>query len=324
VVDADQLHGAIVGVEVVGGSPGEAARVRQLVAAHPLPTYDRRQLREVLRLIMAAGTLSDLVVHGTQRAGGVALTITITPQPEVGKITVREHGGATLEVPAELASRTGLPLSPPMVDAAVAALVERYLDTGHLAATGAWHTAPMAGGRVELQLELEPGPAVTIGGVALRGNRDVSTAELTKAYGGDLAVGGPWLQDRVEHARLLMINLYYDRGHVNVEIAAAPPPGAGPGTVTFTIDEGPRFTLGAIKVTGVPATEAARYAAVVQLKSGEVFARSRISEALERLRQAAIAGGHHGSVLPLTTIDLAKRRIDLELQIELEPAKPGP
>jgi outer membrane protein assembly factor BamA len=92
--------------------------------------------------------------------------------------------------------------------------------------------------------------------------------------------------------------------------------------VKVVIEEGPQFRIAKIAITGggfAPA-ELAALEKLFVFKSGDVFNRSTIAAARERMVAKIVEGGRaNPAVSVLTKIDKAKRTIDLTFEVEAAP-----
>jgi outer membrane protein insertion porin family len=164
------------------------------------------------------------------------------------------------------------------------------------------HAQPAAGG----------GPTVQF-----VGNTAVSSGQLRAAIAehpvfDDTGAIDP---DALEHDLLLIMALYWDRGHAQVKVGAPVIP-ASRDAVTIPIEEGPVFRMGAITVTGELIGSAKANLAKLRVRPRHLFSRSLIAADIQALTDFYQDQGYaYVNVLPLTKVDLQRRTIGLTIEI---------
>ena len=307
-----ELTGAIKKVRVDGAGSVSAAveaAVRDLAGKQ----LDPDQIRAALVTAMATPGVADVTVKGVQLADGIDLVVEVTLHPPLKKLTATEPGGKTIALGMQ-AIPTGTLLDPKKVQALAMSLRDRYISNGYYAADVTWRRVAMADG-VEVVLDVKPGEASSIASVGFKGNTVPSktlVSQLTKW----LVVGEPVLAEKLQGAALTLEAYYWDRGHANVKVRA---PEVTPGKIAlvFEIDEGPKFKIGTIKITGdVPAADHAKHLKVFGVKKGDLFSRTAIVDGRKRVVEALIAAGKPtAEVVPLTNVDLGAKTIGLTLEV---------
>ncbi len=207
---------------------------------------DRHRLRITVAQVMRMRGVADLDVEATQLADGIELVVAVTMQPVVRTLSASADGA-----PIALGTTTvseGAQLDPMRVQALVQSLRERYLAAGHLASTARWRRVPAAGGGVDVVIEVEPGPASTIGSLGFQGS-PLPVVDLTNAIVEWLPIGGPLRAERLERATLELNAYHWERGYATVQIRS-PQSTAGRNAVVFEIAPGPLFRISAVTVKG--------------------------------------------------------------------------
>ena len=305
------LSGPIRAVDVTGGDPAARAAAHALVAPEVGATaIDRGRLRDELTAVLGVRGISDVEARATQRADGVALTIAITPQPTIHTVAAREGTGAPFAVAGVFGAATGLPLDRSLLRTITEQLRDRYVARGYRSALASWSTSPAGPGRVDVMIDVTPGTAVTIAAVTFTGNAHSSRAELTKTLDGTVAAATPWLDDRIERARLLLLAYYYDHGYIQSTVTIAPPTGDH-ANAEFAIVEGAQYRIGKLAVTGVPPADAKHYVELLGVHKGDVFSRTAVIAGSDKIREASKAT----SINPLSNVDEAKHAVDLTFEI---------
>jgi outer membrane protein assembly factor BamA len=157
------------------------------------------------------------------------------------------------------------------------------------------------------------GPRVTIDTVTFPGHAAVSEAALAGKLRGPKAginrPGGVYDEQAATEDLLAMQELYYEIGRVDTHFDAPRIVRHGDrATLEFPIREGPVYRLGKLRVLALGGRTMS-----LGLASGDVFVRSRITAAIERI---AARVGHETNIYPMTKLDHDKRIVDIDFTIE--------
>ena len=320
VTDAELIDARVAGVEVRGLSRIGESRARLAIAIKTGDPFDRTKIRESLRRLMTIRGVADARAVAFRKGGGkIGIAFVIVESPPVESVTVSGNQalGAN-ELLSTAAVPVGAPLDPVAAQKAALAIKERYQGIGHYRAEVDWTST--AG---KVHFKVREGPRASIARIAFPGARALSPEKLKtillKASPENTA-GGVYQRSSIDLALPHITAAYYDIGHVNVSVG--PPVIATPTPETIEVSipvrEGEQFRLGKLSVTGELSGPEKGYLRQLKLRRGEVFSRSEITGAIERL------GAYHKSrtkaeaapqVTPLTEVDPARRRIDIRFEI---------
>jgi outer membrane protein insertion porin family len=175
----------------------------------------------------------------------------------------------------------------------------------------------------DVKVTLAPGARTVVRGVEIRGHRALAVGELLACMdtdGGKVNAPGQVVDEaRLEADALRMNALLYDRGFVEGQVEAPrlePLPGGREVKIVFTVREGERYTVSALALeaeAGVGDVAAER--ALLRVRPGEVFSRSRLKEDMERVRHALERRGVAVAVEPETTVDRERRQVAVRLRL---------
>ncbi|MDQ3338386.1 MAG: hypothetical protein M4D80_24735 [Myxococcota bacterium] len=308
-----ELTGAIKKVRVEGAADSVRAAIETAMRDATGKPLDTDQLRGALATVMSTAGVADVTVKGVQLADGIELVVEVTMHPVMRKLTATETGGKTIGLGMS-ALPTGTVLDPKKVQALVASLRDRYVSNGYFDADATWRRVPTADG-VEVVIEVKPGEVSSIASIAFAGNT-IASKDLAAQISKLVVVGQPALDEKLRGATLVLEAYYWDRGYANVKIRP-PQAAAGRLAVVFKIEEGPKFRMGSIRITGdLPAAEHAKYMKLFGVKQGDLFNRTAIADGRKRFVDALVATGKAtAEVLPLTKVDLPKKTIGLTLEV---------
>lgn len=123
-------------------------------------------------------------------------------------------------------------------------------------------------------------------------------------------------QEAIERADLIVAAFYWDRGYAQVRVAEAKIDRVNHRVMFRIKDEGARFTINTIKITGTLLRTERSFLAMLAIKPGNLFSRSVIATDREKLQRFYEDRGFaFVNVLPLTKVDLANKTIALTFEI---------
>ncbi|CAN5570878.1 hypothetical protein BH11MYX1_BH11MYX1_33240 [soil metagenome] len=316
VVVWSELDGNVKTITVTSEDATQVAAIKQTLAPELGKPLDRKRLRGELASMLGTKSVADATASAVQLEDGVELVVTVTQQPALHALTAHEVGGAEIPLPGQLATATGLPLDPGLLDAVVGQLREQYLAKGFTEVHATWKQTPKqtpTGKQTDVAIEVTPGAVSSVTTVEIKGNAHVKKAELMKAIGTSLAERSPWNREAVDHATLALTAYYYDHGFLSIAIDPPKPTGAASPAV-FAITEGEQYRLGKLTVTNAAPADVTKYIGFIGVKPGEVFNRSKLQAGILKIQEAAKA-----QVEPVTKLDAKKKTIEIELQLPKSP-----
>jgi outer membrane protein insertion porin family len=309
-VDASEALGRPISAVCLRGAPsGEvAAALGRVMRLRAGTTLTAEALRAELARIWETGFVDDITTEAHARG---VLDIIVRERPIVTQVTV---AGASppREVASELKRLQGERLAVTRLRAAAERAREQYVEAGFEDANIQYEVAPLPGNLVRVRFTIVEGLISRVGKLTFPGAKKVPEAELERTTG--LTTGDVFEADGVARATLLLTQLYYDRGMIQVDVTAERGARGKDAAVpvAFTISEGDVFKLGKLRVS-MPSDRAREktFAAMLRVKPGSVFSRSALVADLERMR-GAISGG---LVEPETNIDLKAKTIGVTIVV---------
>jgi outer membrane protein assembly factor BamA len=312
VVEWNKLVGPIKTVDVATPDATLVAKVKETFAPVIGKPLDRSTLRDSLTIATTLAGVADITARATQLADGIAVTLDVTPQPTLRALVAREVGGSDLPLPGQLKSAIGLPVDAGLLDALGNQLVELYLSKGYADATVAWKQTQAGSASVDVAVEVTPGNASIISSVDFHGNAHAKKADLVKALTDTFPANAPWTIDRVMRGQFLVTSYYYDHGFVNVAVEQPKPSGTA-APLVYTIVEGDQFRIGKLEFIDKQ-VEPKKYLGMLGIKSGDIFNRSAVSAAIEKLNDSLKA--ENRAFVPISNVDTKKKVIDLKFELQ--------
>jgi outer membrane protein insertion porin family len=274
-------------VSVEGNTYTDSARIVRTFDLPPGSRYSTDAVRRGLRKLFTLGLFEDVEVDERPRGTVVDLVIRVVERSRIGKIEFTgNRKRETAELEKKLFLRVGDSYSPVQVQAQVDSLLDYYRQEGWARATVRAETDTMPNSRqVALRFAIQEGEKVRITDIDFEGARAFSERRLrktlkTKAKG--LFGGGSIEDESFQEDRERLEAHYHDHGYRDARVTGFQlKPGGKPRdlTLTFTVDEGPRYRIGEIAWTGNTVVDDATLRRVWQPKPDDLYDQSRIQRA---------------------------------------------
>lgn len=256
---------------------------------------------------------------------GGTLVIEVVEYPTIRQINF--EGNARLsdaELAAVIRSEARRVFSPTQAEADVAAITAAYAEAGRVNAIVAPAIIRQPDNTVDLVFDVNEGGLSEIERISFVGNQSFSERRLrgvleTKQAGLLRAVIGrdTFVADRIALDRQMLTDFYQSRGYadfavqnVDVQLTAE----RDGYLVTFNVQEGQRFTFGAVNVTSdVAEADAALFQQELRLRPGTVYSPVLIEQDIARLERLATRLG-----INFLRVDPVITRNDRDLQLNVE------
>ncbi len=256
-----------------------------------------------LKELYATGEFEDVRIM----ASGGRIVVTVVEAPVIARLQF--EGNSKLkdkDLAGAIHLKAHAPFTREAVQADVARLADVYRHNGRFQAQITPKTIARGEGRVDLVFEIREGDKTGIKRIVFTGNRAYADSRLKTVIKTTESGWLAWLKssdvydpDRIEADADLLRVFYLKNGYADVRVM----PGAGVFdearqgfAVTFTIDEGERYALGAIDIAShldphVAALEPSSLRGAVHLAAGAVFNGEAVDKAVDDI---GIALGQRG------------------------------
>ena len=217
------------------------------------------------------------------------------------------------------------------VQADVQSIIELYRAKGHFAATVTPKVKPLEQNRIDVIFEIDEGQKTGIAKVNFVGNEIYTDNELRGII---LTKESRWWRffssndnydpDRLEFERTLLSQHYGRNGYADFSVVSAVAeltPDRKDFFITITVDEGPQYTIGEVKVkTTLAKLDNNVLKRFVPVKSGELYDAEKIEKAEESITFATGATGYaFVDVNPRLNRHPESKTIDLTFQVNEGP-----
>lgn len=321
VTDDDLVGAKVAAVTLRGLSRVGESRARLAIELRPGDSFDRAKIRASLHKLMTILGIADArAVAYRMPDGKIGVAFAITESPRIASISIA--GNKSLAAGELLKLTTlavGQPVDPSASQRAAVAMKARYSEAGFARAEVDWNANPQGA----VVFTVREGERVSISKIDFGSTRALTSARLNNILlktSPDNTVGGVYQAASFEAGLVAITSAYYDIGHINARVGPTSISYPTPETiaVTIPIDEGPQFRLGELTVAGKLAAPAKQYLRQVKIRRGQVFSRTAVREAMDRLSEfhKTKTSGKTPNVTPLTDVDLEKKKVDIKFEID--------
>ncbi len=313
----------IADIRIAGTRTVPVRLVRAAISARLGSRLTPDVVRADLAAIWRLEVFSDARVLAEPSPRGLRVTYAVAERPLVGRVFL---AGDTHVLPwlwRRYRLLRGAVFDPARFHRERKHVVAEYAHAGYLEARVVAKARPGRGGRVDLCFAAHPGKRFTMTGVEFVGNKALSDARLRKLIktrdGTENVRGGLYRKQRLAHDLLRVQSLYYDHGMINARVGDAKvitDRARGRVSVRVGIDEGKVFRLGSVRFRKARRRDARRFRRLLGVAKGQVFSRTRLVDALTRVRNDARGRKRPVELTPITSIDTTKLVIDLTLEVK--------
>jgi outer membrane protein insertion porin family len=141
--------------------------------------------------------------------------------------------------------------------------------------------------QLAVHLQIEEGPRTSVGSVQIVGNQKIPTSGLPEM---STQTGQPYSEQELASDRERILNFYFNSGFPNATLEITTKNSAQPNRedVTFTIEEGERFTVNRVMVAGTEHTRPYVVQREIQVKQGQPLSQQDLLDTQTRLYNLGI------------------------------------
>jgi outer membrane protein insertion porin family len=323
-----QAADAITAIEIKGNRSIDAETVRSRLQLTIGGAYDPAKADQSVKALFATGVYSDVRIERR----GSTIIVHLVENPIVTAVSVEGNSAidkAKIEAVIRLKPRQAYTVSRARAEAV--RIRDLYRRQGRLGTTVEAKTNPQGEGRVEVVFVVREGEVTKVDNISFVGNRHYSERQLRDVISTSQS---SWLDilksaafydpERIESDRELLRRHYLKTGFPDVRVSAGEAVKNAQGTgyaVSFTVEEGERFTFGAASISSkLAGIEAGGLQSALAITPGNVFNQETVEKSVERIALALADQGQVAvRVRPVPKRDSARRTIDVAFLVE-----PGP
>lgn len=312
-------------IDVTGNSRMDAESIRILSDVKIGENVGSERANQIAKKLQESGYFSKISV----RMSGNTLKIDITESPIVNMVTVEGNDEvSTDDLKKEIRLKERASYDEAVIGADVQRMLTIYQRKGFFGTKIEPKKIKLSDNRVNIVYEITEGHPTYITDIDFVGNKKFSSRTLR---GEILSREHAWWrfmtqfdvfdEDRIQYDQQMLRQFYLRNGYVDFQVKDANgvfTPDRQYYSVTFTVDEGPRYKIGKITIDNpfddVPDSELYE---VVKTKSGDIYNVDEIDATMAALRGAVADHGYAFiSVEPVPVKHDDTRTIDMDFKIQ--------
>lgn len=286
------------GVTVRGNQRVDSETVRSYFSGRGALT--QAVVDDGIRGLYASGLFSDVKVT---RAGG-GIVVTVSENQVINRVAIEGNKKVKDAVLlAEIQSKSRGPFNPSIVQADAQRIQDIYRRSGRYEVTVEPKTIAQSSGRVDLVFEVNEGEKTKIGSINFEGNSAFDDGTLRDQMTTTESNWLSWIKtsdvydpDRVNADLELIRKFYLNRGYADFRVIsanAALDRGTNAFTLNIAVEEGPKYSFGAIDVeSSVPDVDAGALRGKIQSSPGSTYSAQDIDKSVEAMSLDLAARGY--------------------------------
>ncbi|WP_068316353.1 outer membrane protein assembly factor BamA [Polycladidibacter hongkongensis] len=328
-IGAEQVAAAVVNKIVVNGATRiEPDTVRGYMTIRPGKSFGAFDIDESLTTLYATGLFADVTI--AQK--GSTLVVNVVENPVIGRVSF--EGNSRIKDKAlkgVVRSTERSMMTQARVQSDVQNILEAYRRSGRYQASVEPKLIERDNNRVDLVFEIEEGDKTGVSRISFIGNKEFSDSRLREQIKTRESGFLSWLRttdvydpDRLEVDKELLRQFYYQHGYADFRIVSAVADLDREQNifyVTFTVDEGDKYSFGDINIdSSLSAVDPASLEGVVRTKSGETYNSLEVEKTLEDLTvEVSKSGFAFAQVRPRGERDYDAKTVSITYYIEEGP-----
>ncbi|MGF9691212.1 MULTISPECIES: outer membrane protein assembly factor BamA [unclassified Rhizobium] len=287
-------------VDVRGAQRAGEEAVRSNLTIRPGTSFSNSDIDESVKRLYATGYFTDVKIS----VSGSTLVVNVNENLLVNQVVFNGNRKIKDDKLTTVVQTQPLgPYSDALISADIQRLKEAYAQIGRNDVEITTQTAPVGQGRVNVAFVVNEGDRTKISDINFVGNQAYSNSRLrdvlvTKESGplSFLTRKDVYTQDKQRADEEALRQFYYNHGYPDFRIVssdAALDESKNEYTITFTVDEGPRYRFGDVNVEStVPGINGQDLTGLVQTTSGDVYNARDVQKSMEAISKKVAEAGY--------------------------------
>ncbi len=319
---------AIKRIIVEGAERIEPGTVKSYLLIREGDVYEAQRVDRSLKSLFATGLFADVSI----RRDGENVVINVVENPIINRIAFEGNDSTNSDIlESEVTLRPRVIYTRSKVQADVKRLLTLYRRSGRFAATVEPKVIQLAQNRVDLVFEIAEGDQTDIRSIRFVGNKEFSDRRLREIV---QTRESAWFRffnsddvydpDRLTLDRELLRHFYLSDGFADFRVLSAVAeltPDHKEFFITFTVDEGNRYTFGDIEVNAqLRDLSAEALHAVIEIKPGDWYDISSIGKTIDAMTQkVGELGFAFVDIRPRIKRDREARKLNITFEVKEGP-----
>ncbi len=329
ILDAGIAHAAVAStIEVKGNQRIEAATIKTYLTIKPGKSYGPADIDASVKSLYATGLFSDVGIN--QR--GSVLVVTVVENPVINSVVFQGNKKVTSQILSNIADlKPRGVLTDAKLQADVFRIKQYYKTTGRAEAQVEAHVTKLPDNRVDIVYVINEGERTGVAAINFVGNKAFSAYRLSGIISTKKTNWLSWLnKDDIYSAERLnadadtLRTFYLQHGYADFQVLsqdATLDAATGKYTITFTLDEGPKYKFGKVNIdSSIQGVDTQALMRLVKTRSGSTFNSTAIDKTTEQLTiELSRLGYVFAEVRPRGDRDYANNLINLTYVVDEGP-----
>lgn len=315
-------------INVEGNVRIEASTIRSYLLVAAGDTFDSERIDLSLKTLFRTGLFADVVIE----KDGSELLVKVLENPIVNRVIIEGNRAmSTDKLTDEIQAAPREIFTPARVQADVQRILEVYRRSGRFAVQVTPAYEQLEQNRVDLIFEIDEGAKTGIRAINFLGNQAFSDRELRGAlvtkeskFWRFFSSQDNYDPDKMEYDREQLRKFYTNAGYADFNVTSAVAELTQDREdfyITFTIEEGPKFNFGEIKVeTALDKLNGEVLAAILPMRKGNVYRGEMIENAIDTLTFAAGSAGYaFVDIRPRVETNKETKTVDITFVVDEGP-----
>ena len=290
--------------------------------------FNPSTLTDDIRAIFALGFFDDVQMRVEDFEGGVKVTFVLVERPFIRDVDFAGNKKVTTDVLREKSDiKLGRVYNPVEVQRAREKLKEHFEEEGYYEVQITPQVEKFADGDVRVLFNIDEGRRITIDRIAIHGNKGLTDRQIKRGLATQerefFILRGTVQRQRLEEDIERLVSLYNDHGYIQARVESHDvviDRAKARVVIHFNVVEGPQFRVGDVKLSGVTLLPEPEVRRQVGMKTGDVFSRSGVRDAIRRIGDLySTIGRASADVIPKTDQQAATQVIDVVFEITEGP-----
>ncbi|EJL57010.1 Beta-barrel assembly machine subunit BamA [Rhizobium sp. CF122] len=325
-VSATTAEAAVIQrIDVRGASRVGAEAVRSNLTIQPGQSFSNTDIDDSVKQLYDTGYFSDVKIS----VSGSTLVVAVQEAQLVNQVVF--NGNRKIKddkLAAVVKTHAAGPFNDAQIQSDIQAIKDAYAATGRSEVQVTTQVVPLGEGRVNLAFVIDEGDRTKIAAINFVGNNAYSSGRLSSVINTKrsnflsfLTRKDVYSEDKLRADEEALRQFYYNRGYADFRIIssdAAFDETTNKYTLTFNIEEGPRYDFGAVTVQStVPGIDSTQLQGLVRTHEGQVYSAKEVQKSMEAISdQVASAGYPFARVTPRGNRDLGNNTIGVEYLVD--------
>lgn len=315
-------------IEVRGNKRVEADTIRSLLAIRPGQNIGDADIDEGVRKLFSTGLFSDVRIN---QSGGTVV-VEVDENQIVNQVLFQGNSkikDEALSAAIQTAPRSAYSTS--TAEADVNSIHDAYVKIGRSDATVSVRTLPVDNNRVNVVFDIQEGDRTRIGQISFVGNNAYGDGRLKEVIAlresgifSFLQRNDIYDEDRLKADEETLRRFYYNHGYADFRIVSSVAEldaSQNKYFITFTLDEGERYTYGNVNIDStIPGIDAESLRSALKTSTGDVYSAQKVEDSLVALTNRVAESGYaFAQVTPRGDRDFNNRTIAVNYVIDQGP-----